>query len=614
MLLTDKYADKIHGIITCYDRMIIQGYIPNWSHAEAMTAYMKLNGIRIFDYPTSFSQPLTEQVRQNAEKIAHENGMEIEFIRKLHAFRKDDRIQNIIAETGKTEGLIHIFSAMECCNTYRPWHDKTTGKTFLKFEQSKCLHYYFYFIDRELGLCYLRVPTWPPFRLQFYMNGHNLLAYKLDKKQLSYRMQDNAFLEISDIETAQKLSDRINPQGLHKVLDVFARRYSPVPESLGLGYTWTVQQIECATDIMFRKPEYLAPIYDEIIHTAIYTVKPDNIATFLGQRITYNCTKEIGTNYNQRILGTRIKHHMGDVSIKMYDKFGCVLRIESTCNDISTFRVEREVQHRDGTSDIRKAPLKKSIYSLYQLFTILKSANYRYLEFISSFDDHSSGRKKLDEVSHSRREKERTYRGFNFFDSRDLSVLEAISKINFQMRAQRTQFGVRFNQLIEIAAKFAQAALFHAFSQIIDIRLLVHLSLLLGVIIPAAWNWTLAIRNTISPGYRSSQRRTEIFGNLDQFFRARDGNEPHHQKEGHHRGHKIGVGDFPRTMRPTTVTFMLASLYNDNGMGLIFHASSVVCCAVGFLTARTCSSSSINDGRLLEYRVLRPNSTAIGGA
>ena len=255
MLLTDKYADKIYGIITCYDRMIIQGYIPNWSHADAMTTYMKLNGIRIFDYSV-FSQPLTEQVRQNAEKIAQENGIEIEFIRKLHAFRKDDRIQKIIAETGKTEGLVHIFSAMECCNTYKPWYDKTTGKTFLKFDQSKCLHYYFYFIDRELGLCYLRVPTWPPFRLQFYMNGHNLLAYKLDKKQIAYRMQDNAFLEISDIEAAQKLSDRINPEGLHKVLDAFARRYSPVPESLGLGYTWTVQQIECATDIMFRKQEF----------------------------------------------------------------------------------------------------------------------------------------------------------------------------------------------------------------------------------------------------------------------------------------------------------------------------------------------------------------------
>lgn len=133
-------------------------------------------------------------------------------------------------------------------------------------------------------------------------------------------------------------------------------------------------------------------------------------------------------NYNQRILETRIKHHMGDVSIKMYDKFGCVLRIECTCNDIGTFRVEREVNHKDGTSSIQKAPLKKSIYSLYQLFLILKATNYRYLEFISSFDDHSSGRKKHNEVSQPRKEKERTYRGFNFFESRDLTVLETISR------------------------------------------------------------------------------------------------------------------------------------------------------------------------------------------
>ncbi len=111
------------------------------------------------------------------------------------------------------------------------------------------------------------------------------------------------------MEAAQKLSDRINPEDLHKVLDAFAKRYSPAPETLGLGYTWTVQQIECATDIMFKQPGDLEPLYDEIIRTAIFTVKPDNIATFLGQRITYNCKKEIGTNYNQRILGTRIKHH-----------------------------------------------------------------------------------------------------------------------------------------------------------------------------------------------------------------------------------------------------------------------------------------------------------------
>lgn len=427
MLLTDKYADKIYGTITCYDRMIIQGYIPGWSHAEGMTGYLKANNIRIFDF-SNFSQPLTEQVRANAQRIASEQGIEIEFIRKLRAFRKDDRIQEIIRETGKTEGLVHIFSAMEQCNTYRPWHDKTSGKTFLKFDQSKCLHYYFYFIDNELGLCYLRVPTWAPFRLQFYMNGHNLLAHKLNKKNIPYRMHDNAFLEIAETQTAQKLSDSFNPEDLHKVLDVFAKRYCPVAQTLGLSYTWTVQQIECATDIMFKEPKMLEPLYDEIVRTAIVTVKPDNIATFLGQRITYNCKKEVGTNYNQRILGTRIKHHMGDVSIKMYDKFGCVLRIESTCNNIGTFRVKRKVEHRDGSSTEQKAPLKKSIYSLYQLFTIMKAANYRYLEFISSFDDHSGGNENLAKVTGSVVDKGRSYRGLNFFEERDLQVLEVISR------------------------------------------------------------------------------------------------------------------------------------------------------------------------------------------
>jgi hypothetical protein len=192
-------------------------------------------------------------------------------------------------------------------------------------------------------------------------------------------------------------------------------------------------QIECATDIMFKKQEYLQPIYDEIIRTAIHTVKPDNIATFLGQRITYNCRKEAGNNFNQRILGTRIKHHMGDVSIKMYDKFGLVLRIEGTCNDVGAFRVQRDVRHKDGTITEEKAPMRKTIYSLYQLFTIMKAANYRYLEFISAFDDHSDGQRKLADTTKSVEENGRSYRGFNFFNSDDLRILEAIDRGEFNL-------------------------------------------------------------------------------------------------------------------------------------------------------------------------------------
>ena len=124
---------------------------------------------------------------------------------------------------------------------------------------------------------------------------------------------------------------------------------------------------------------------------------------------------------------------MGDVSIKMYDKFGLVLRIESTCNDVGAFRVNREVKHKDGTASIEKAPMRKSIYSLYQLFTIMKAANYRYLEFISSFDDHSDGEKNLSATTQPVEENGRSYRGFNFFSPADLKILEVIDRGEFNI-------------------------------------------------------------------------------------------------------------------------------------------------------------------------------------
>lgn len=69
------------------------------------------------------------------------------------------------------------------------------------------------------------------------MNGHNLLANKLQKKDIAYHMHDNAFLEISNIETAQKFSDRINPEDLHRVFDVLVIRYCHIADSLGLSYS-----------------------------------------------------------------------------------------------------------------------------------------------------------------------------------------------------------------------------------------------------------------------------------------------------------------------------------------------------------------------------------------
>lgn len=364
--------------------------------------------------------------------------MEIEFIRKV-SVRKESIISEKIEKRGNDPGIVHIISAMETCNTYKPWHDKTTGKTFLKPDTSKCLHYYFYFIDEQLGLGYVRVPTWCPFRLQVYINGHNLLASELKQAGIKYTMIDNAFDSLEDAGKAQELSDNISIEKLHRKLDEFAWRFCPVYKDFKLRYHWSVMQTEYATDIVFKKQESLQTIYSELVATAIHTVKPENIATFLGHKLDPRYEGEIGNNYNVRIEGSRIKHTMGPVSIKMYDKFSKILRIETTANNISFFKHFREVVHRDGTTSHAMAPLKKNIYSLSFLANNLKASNRRYLEFISAFDNKEVGRKRLENITSSKSENNRNYKGFNFFNKDDMVVLLAILRGEFNISGFRNK-------------------------------------------------------------------------------------------------------------------------------------------------------------------------------
>jgi hypothetical protein len=328
---------------------------------------------------------------------------------------------------------------MEACPTYRPWHDKKTGYTFLKPATGKCLHYYFYFLDADYGLCYVRVPTWAPFRLQFYFNGHNWLASKLRAAGIEYEMLDNAFVRIVDFAEAQRLADDLDIARLHAVLDSYATLCCPAVTTLEKGYHWSIMQIEYSTDIVFKRQADLAPIYDAISRTAVHAVKAENVATFLGRKLTGNYQDEMGNNFSTRIEGTRIKHVMGSASIKMYDKRSIILRIETTANDVSFFKHHRKVEQKNGETSYKVAPVKKSIYSLGDLRGLMADANRRYLAFISALEDPSVGTKALNKVAEPAAENGRNYRGFNFFSAEDDLVLSAIARGEFTISGFRNK-------------------------------------------------------------------------------------------------------------------------------------------------------------------------------
>jgi len=284
-----------------------------------------------------------------------------------------------------------------------------------------------------LGLIYLRVPTWCPFRLQFYCNGHSWLARQLTADRIAFTLADNAFVHIDDWARAQTLADQLSPAELHRILDRYAQQCCPVFDVFAPSYHWSLMQVEYATDLVFRSQAVLKPLYEQLSRQAILTVKAEHVATFLGHKITPQLAQDIGSQFATRIEGTCLKHRFGRSSIKIYDKFALVLRIETTTNDVSAFKHYRKVEHHHGPASYALAAVKKNIYSLTDLRHILLGCNRRYLEYLSTLDDFSAGIRALNRLTQPRAVNGRTVRGLNFFSRGEQTLLSALQRPAFNI-------------------------------------------------------------------------------------------------------------------------------------------------------------------------------------
>jgi hypothetical protein len=190
-------------------------------------------------------------------------------------------------------------------------------------------------------------------------------------------------------------------------------------------------QAEYATDLVFKRQSTVQAFYPRLLETLIQAVKPVDIATFLGRKLHGNYQGEMGNRFNVRWLGRRIRHQMGPVVIKMYDKFNIVLRIETTVNQVSFFKQYRQVNHRDGSTSMRWAPMKKTIYSLPPLQETSLAANQRYLKFISEIDTSEVGAEKFHRLTETKEVNYHRHKGFNLFSEEDASLFRTLLRGEF---------------------------------------------------------------------------------------------------------------------------------------------------------------------------------------
>jgi hypothetical protein len=417
-----KYGSLTTGVLSCFDRVVFRGHL-SVSWARALEGLLFRQRVRIKDFGR-WVERQSERVRQNAERIAGEAGRTVEYLAGSHE-RKEDLVRRIADQNGITEGLVVVLKVVEPCQSFvvRPGQ----GRPRLQPARRKCLTFYFYYLDREFGLMHVRIQSWFPLTIQVCLNGHDWLARQLTAQNIPFRQVDNAFVEIGDVGRARQLADRFPRLKWVRKLNAWARRVNPLLQDVlqDESYHWVIDQAEYATDVLFPDRQTLEPHYESWLRHATLCFSAEDVLTFLGRKLSGNFQGEVLTDSRRRWQGRRVKHRAKGNWIKMYDKFGRVLRVETVINQPREFRVRRWGT-RQGVRQLGWFPLNKGVANFSRYAEICRAANGRYLDALCDSVDVAAQRPALEKLAAPARRNGRRQRGFNPAAKDDAALFAAV--------------------------------------------------------------------------------------------------------------------------------------------------------------------------------------------
>jgi len=335
-----------------------------------------------------------EQLKPHAQEMAAQAGRPY---RHLTAHERMEENARALAERDQiADGLVCVYGAMETCSTFRVRYDDQGPK--VSPDRRVCLVVYFYFLDREFGLMHVKIQTWFPFTVQVYVNGHEYLARRLAHTGIDFQKVDNAFIRLADVERAQGDVRGFWRRDWPKLLNCLARRVNPLMGDwlAGQNYDWIINEAEFSTDVMFADRSALASLRPALYDHAATCFGAEQVMTFLGRKYRETFQGEVRTHWHRREPGAAVKHGIKGNAIKMYDKAGTVLRIETVINEPGEFFVHRPRLKLDGSEEVGWFPMSKGVANRYRYAQVGQQANERYLEALAVVNDLGVGQRELD--------------------------------------------------------------------------------------------------------------------------------------------------------------------------------------------------------------------------
>jgi len=435
MKLRELYKEMIMGAIKGLDRIRFRGTLRWLANESGMRTF--LSGQRIlFKNFKPWAEGLTSSIRNSCCDHAEQLGIPIQYLRS-GAVDKEKLARGIAEQRGIDTGPICLFSVVEQCISPTVKGNRATKMLELKMVPRKCIWLYYYFNHPEFGFGHVRLQSWLPFNIFICLNGRHWLERQLIKHNIAYVKDGNCFPWIADIEVAQELMDKqleTNWSGMLNglVTEAYPDLYGLLP--LRPDYYWSADETEWSTDIMFKSRDELDKLYPSIIHHAMRVSDSPSIMRYMGRRnislsgqIKGRAPHEVMTDCRKFYEGVRVKHWVNRNSVKIYNKCGSILRIETTINKTREFKVYRHPDD-DQSRPASWQRMRKGVSDLHRRCEISDKCNERYGDALAAGQVEEKLKEVVSPACNKVKKKGKSYRGLNPWQDEDYKLLTFLAK------------------------------------------------------------------------------------------------------------------------------------------------------------------------------------------
>ena len=378
---TENLGEHIDYTYSSFDRVVLRGYMLNMFMEGSIIALLRNLGFT--SHSNGVLKTLTDQLNSHIKKVSENTGLTIHWWGETEKSRYHSKLDFVterysgeLTNPNIKSKVLCVIKAIENSRTFANKDVRTKeGKPFTKmYSCNKFVsHYYIYILDQELGLCYLKISSYLPFPCEFYMNGHNYLKQQFDKQGLSYKMKDNSFVEVSNLNLLNELVKGYQPSiALNRIdywMDYFFRfdKGSKSTRSKLLTHSWFTYQTEISTNIIFKSAKFANSYFQRVLNKHHTIGLPDRLTEIFGLSRRVDNSKTTQMTYSVQAC---IKHWLEKNSVKCYNKGGCLLRVETTINN----------------PELPGLKLKKPACNLQAYYWYGHGCNSRYLNTLSDID------------------------------------------------------------------------------------------------------------------------------------------------------------------------------------------------------------------------------------